>query len=133
VRGGTSVREKESERERRLVITFCINSARERGGHEPPRWIKALGKGDGRTNRTFGSFFFEEFDKGLRGGSGPQRLIRALGEETGNPIMAFHRPSFSPSFERAPHHTTTANPLRVVILRLNSCVVGFSTIFLMVR
>jgi len=50
--------------------------------------------------------------QGLRGGrSGPQRLIRALGEETGNPIMAFHRPSFSPSFERAPHHTTTENPL----------------------
>jgi len=34
-------------------------------------------------------------------------LIRALGEETGNPIMAFHRPSFFPSVERAPHHTTT--------------------------
>jgi len=32
--------------------------------------------------------------QGLRGGSGPQRWIRALGEETGNPIMAFHRPSF---------------------------------------
>jgi hypothetical protein len=31
-------------------------------------------------------------------------LIRALGEETGNPIMAFHRPSFFPSIERAPHH-----------------------------
>ena len=31
--------------------------------------------------------------QGLRGGSGPQRLIRALGEETGNPIMAFHRDS----------------------------------------
>ena len=24
--------------------------------------------------------------------------------------MAFHRPSFSPSFERAPHHTTTEDP-----------------------
>jgi hypothetical protein len=48
---------------------------------------------------------------GLRGGSGPQCLIRALGEETGNPIMAFHRPSFFPSVERAPHHTTTENLL----------------------
>ena len=44
---------------------------------------------------------------GLRGGSGPHRLIRALGEEAGNPIMAFHRPSFFPSTERALHHTTT--------------------------
>jgi hypothetical protein len=34
---------------------------------------------------------------GLRGGSGPQRLIEALGKETGNPIVAFHRPSFFPS------------------------------------
>ena len=39
------------------------------------------------------------------------RGCRRLGEETGNPIMAFHRPSFFPSFERAPHHTTTENPL----------------------
>jgi len=29
--------------------------------------------------------------------------------------MAFHRPSFFPFFERAPHHTTTENPLRAVI------------------
>jgi len=43
--------------------------------------------------------------QGLRGGSGPQHWIRSLGEETGNPIMAFHRPSFFPSVERAPHHT----------------------------
>ena len=49
--------------------------------------------------------------QGLRGVSVPQRLIRALGEETGNPIMAFHRPSFFPSFERVPRHTTTENPL----------------------
>ena len=48
---------------------------------------------------------------GFRGGSGPQRWIRALGKETGNPIMAFHRPSFFPSVERAPHCTTTENPL----------------------
>jgi hypothetical protein len=48
--------------------------------------------------------------QGLKGGSGPQRLIRALGEQTGHPIMVFHRPSFSPSVERAPHHTTTKNP-----------------------
>jgi len=49
----------------------------------------------------------------LRGRSGPQRLIRALAEETGNPIMAFYRPSFPPSFERAPaHHNTTENALR---------------------
>jgi hypothetical protein len=34
-----------------LVLTFCINSTRGRGGHESPRWIRALGKGDGRTNR----------------------------------------------------------------------------------
>ena len=32
---------------------------------------------------------------GGEGDSGPQRLMRALGEETGNLIMAFHRPSFS--------------------------------------
>ena len=38
-----------------MVLTFCINSTRGRGGHESPRWIRALGKGDGRTNRTFGS------------------------------------------------------------------------------
>jgi hypothetical protein len=25
---------------------FCINSTRGKGGNEPPRWIKALGKGD---------------------------------------------------------------------------------------
>jgi len=48
--------------------------------------------------------------QGLRG-SGPQRLIRALGEEAGNLIMTFHRPRFFPSTERAPHHTTTENPL----------------------
>ena len=48
---------------------------------------------------------------GFRGGPGPQRWIRALGEETGNPIMAFHRRSFFPSVERAPHHTTTENSL----------------------
>jgi len=40
-------------------------------------------------------------------------LIRALGKETGHPIMAFHRPSFFPSVERGPHHTTTENPLLV--------------------
>jgi len=39
--------------------------------------------------------------------------------------MAFHWPSFSPSFERAPHHNTTDNPLRAVIRRLNS-VAGFA-------
>jgi hypothetical protein len=39
----------------RLVLTFCINSTRGRGGHESPRWIRALGKGDGRTDRTFAS------------------------------------------------------------------------------
>jgi len=27
-----------------LVLTFCINSTRGRGGHESPRWIRALGK-----------------------------------------------------------------------------------------
>jgi len=39
----------------RLVPTFCINSTRGRGGHESPRWIRALGKGDGRTNRDLWS------------------------------------------------------------------------------
>jgi len=43
---------------------------------------------------------FVLIQQGLRGVSGPQRLIRSRGEETGNPIMAFHRPSFFPSFER---------------------------------
>jgi len=57
--------------------------------------------------------------QGLRGGSGPQRLIRARGEETGSPIIAFHRPSFSPFFERAPHHNTAENLLRAVVLRVN--------------
>ena len=33
--------------------------------------------------------------------------------------------SFSPSAERAPHHTSTENPLRAVLLRLSS-VAGFS-------
>jgi len=28
-----------------LVLTFCINSTRGRGGHESPRLIRALGKG----------------------------------------------------------------------------------------
>ena len=60
---------------------------------------------------TIWCLFFVLIRQGLRGGSGPQRWIRALGEETGNPIMAFHRPSFFPSVERAPHHTTTENPL----------------------
>ena len=67
--------------------------------------------------RDLGAYFlywcllFVLIRQGLRGGSGPQRLIRALGEETGNPIMAFHRPSFFPSAERAPLQTTTAeNP-----------------------
>ena len=36
---------------RALVLTFCINSTRGRGGRESPRWIRALGEGDGRTNR----------------------------------------------------------------------------------
>jgi len=26
-----------------------------KGGGESPRWIRALGKGDGRTDKTFGS------------------------------------------------------------------------------
>jgi len=39
--------------------------------------------------------------------------------------VAFHRPSFSPSFERAPHHTTIENPLRAVVHRLKS-VAGFA-------
>jgi len=39
--------------------------------------------------------------------------------------MAFRRPSFSPSIERAPNHNTTENPLRVVVLRLGS-VAGFA-------
>jgi hypothetical protein len=34
-----------------LVLTICINMTRGRGGHESPRWIRALGIGDGRTNR----------------------------------------------------------------------------------
>ena len=38
-----------------MVLTFCINSTRGRGGHESPRWIRALGKGDGRTNRDLWS------------------------------------------------------------------------------
>ena len=50
-----------------LVLTFCVNSTRGRGGHEPPRWIKTLGKEKGEptikslsssssnNNRTFGS------------------------------------------------------------------------------
>jgi len=63
--------------------------------------------------------------QGPRGRSGPQRLIRVCGEEIGNPILAFHRPSLFPSFERAPHHTTTENPLRAVVRRLNS-VAGFA-------
>jgi hypothetical protein len=41
--------------DRFLVLTFCINAKRGRGGHESPRWIRALRKGDGRANRTFGS------------------------------------------------------------------------------
>ena len=39
--------------------------------------------------------------------------------------MAFHQPGFSLSFERATHHTTTENPLRSVVLCLNS-VAGFA-------
>jgi len=31
-------------------------------------------------------------------------------EESAACAMAFHRPSFFPSVERAPHHTTTENP-----------------------
>jgi len=29
---------------RKLVLTFCINSTRGGGGHEPRRWIRALVK-----------------------------------------------------------------------------------------
>jgi hypothetical protein len=71
---------------------------------------------------SFWCLLFVLIRHGLGGGSGPQRWIRALGKEAGNPIMAFHRPRFSPSFERAPHHTTTENPLRAVVHRLNSVV-----------
>jgi hypothetical protein len=35
--------------------------------------------------------------------------------------MAFHRPSFFLSFERAPHHTTTENPLRAMVRCLPWC------------
>ena len=73
-----------------------------------------------------GAYFLYEFDKGLWGGSGPQRLTRALGIETGNPIMTFEqRSSFLPATERAPHHTSTENPIRAVLLRLDS-VAGFA-------
>ena len=61
--------------------------------------------------------------QGLGGGSGTQRLTRALGIETENPIMIFEQQSsFFPSAERAPHRTSTENPLRAVVLRLNSVV-----------
>jgi len=40
--------------------------------------------------------------------------------------MAFHLPSFFPSFKRAPHHNTTENLLRAVVLHLHS-VVGLLT------
>jgi len=33
------------------LIPINNNSTRGRGGHESPRWIRALGRGDGRTNR----------------------------------------------------------------------------------
>ena len=72
-----------------------------------PKWAADLGV----RVRPSWCLLFVLIRQGLRGGSGPQRWIRALGEETGNPIMAFHRPSFFPSVERAPHHTTTENPL----------------------
>jgi len=75
---------------------------------------------EGQRERDVWCLLFVLIRQGLRGGSGPQRLIRALGEETGNPIMAFHRPSFSPSCERAPHHNTTENSLRAVVHRLDS-------------
>jgi len=29
-----------------LVLTFCIHSTKGGGGHEPPRWIRVLVKGD---------------------------------------------------------------------------------------
>ena len=67
---------------------------------------------DARIRRLW-CLLFVFIRQGLRGGSGPQRWIRALGEETGNPIRAFHRPSFFPSVEWAPHHTTTYNLKRV--------------------
>ena len=47
-------------------------------------------------------------------------MIRALGREVVNPIMAFHRASFFPSIERAPHHTYHRIPLRAVVLGLRS-------------
>ena len=62
---------------------------------------------------------------GFRGGPGPQRWIRALGEETGNPIMAFHRPSFSLSLRGHPTTLPPRIPCWAVILRLNS-VAGFA-------
>jgi hypothetical protein len=49
-----------------------------------------------RVGRTSWCLLFVLIRHGIRGGSGPQRLIRAFGKETGNPIMAFHRPSFFP-------------------------------------
>jgi len=38
-----------------LVLTFCINSTRERGGHGPPRLIRAIGQETGEPPGTFGS------------------------------------------------------------------------------
>jgi hypothetical protein len=63
---------------------------------------------------------------GLRGKSGPQRWV-TRGEEAGNPIMAFHRPSSSPSFESRgnPSQYHRESLFRAVVHRLNS-VVGFA-------
>jgi len=35
-----------------VVLTFCIDSTRGRGGHESPRWIRALGCG-GPSSQSF--------------------------------------------------------------------------------
>jgi hypothetical protein len=45
------------------------------------------------TTRSAWCLLFVLIRQGLRWGFGPQRWIRALGKETGNPIMALHRPS----------------------------------------
>jgi hypothetical protein len=86
---------------RHRLRIYCLLSA-----HSSHR----LRRGETYRERDVWYLLFVLIRQGLGGGSGPQRLIRALGEETGNPILAFHRPSFSPSFERAPHHTTAENP-----------------------
>jgi hypothetical protein len=53
-----------------LVLDFCINSTRRRGGLESPHWIRALRERDVRAYFLYGAYFFVLIRHGEEGATG---------------------------------------------------------------